>query len=276
MDSTGHWSRTVIVSRAYRRSGRPDDSPRPTPGPRCDRRRGAAQFSLRSCRRSLSRCRRTARSAISRSRCPFQLARTLKKAPRAIAQELAAALGQLPGVARVDVAPNGYLNLFLDRSAFLLARVRGEVAAVRADEPKTIVEHTAINPNKAAHIGHLRNAALGDTLVARAPVPRHAGRNPELHRRHRRPGGRRHRRIPGARTAIARRRAAHRRHDPVRLLLLGPVFARHRMVRAATRAGSPSAPPRSTISSTAPARPPRWARSSSIGSSARTWRRWRG
>ena len=96
---------------------------------------------------------------------PFQLARTLKKAPRAIAQELAAALGTLPGVARVEVAPNGFLNLFLERSPFLLSRVRGEVAAIRADEPKTIVEHTAINPNKAAHIGHLRNAALGDTLV---------------------------------------------------------------------------------------------------------------
>jgi len=95
---------------------------------------------------------------------PFQLARTLKKAPRAIAQELAARLGPLPGVTRVDVAPNGFLNLFLERSTFVLARVRGEVAAVRADEPKTIVEHTAINPNKAAHIGHLRNAALGFSL----------------------------------------------------------------------------------------------------------------
>ena len=63
------------------------------------------------------------------------------------------------------MAPNGFLNLFLERSPFLLSRVRGEVAALRADEPKTIVEHTAINPNKAAHIGHLRNAALGDTLV---------------------------------------------------------------------------------------------------------------
>jgi arginyl-tRNA synthetase len=96
---------------------------------------------------------------------PFQLARTLKKAPRAIAQELAASLGALPGVARVDVAPNGFINLFLDRAPFLLARVRGEIASFRAGEPKTIVEHTAINPNKAAHVGHLRNAALGDTLV---------------------------------------------------------------------------------------------------------------
>jgi arginyl-tRNA synthetase len=95
----------------------------------------------------------------------FQLARTLKKAPRLIAQELAASIATLPGVARVEVAPNGYLNLYFDRGPFLLARVRGEIAAVRAVEPKTIVEHTAINPNKAAHVGHLRNAALGDTLV---------------------------------------------------------------------------------------------------------------
>src|SRR5262252_7425447 len=60
----------------------------------------------------------------------FQLARTLRKAPRAIAQQLVAALEAVPGIARVDAAQNGYLNLFLDRRVFLLARVRGEVAAV--------------------------------------------------------------------------------------------------------------------------------------------------
>ncbi len=95
----------------------------------------------------------------------FQLARTLKKAPRAIAQDLATDISMLPGVTRVDVASNGYLNLYLDRTAFLLSRVRGELGSARSAEPKTIVEHTAINPNKAAHVGHLRNAALGDTLV---------------------------------------------------------------------------------------------------------------
>jgi arginyl-tRNA synthetase len=95
----------------------------------------------------------------------FQLARIVRKAPRVIAQELAAAAGQIPGVARIDVAPNGYLNLYLDRRAFLLARARGEVPALRSTSEKTVVEHTAINPNKAAHIGHLRNAALGDTLI---------------------------------------------------------------------------------------------------------------
>jgi len=95
----------------------------------------------------------------------FQLARALRKPPRAIAQELAPAAGQIPGVARAVATPNGYLNLYLDRPAYLIARLRGEVAAPEAVHEKTIVEHTAINPNKAAHIGHLRNAVLGDTLV---------------------------------------------------------------------------------------------------------------
>jgi arginyl-tRNA synthetase len=107
----------------------------------------------------------------------FELARRLRKAPRAIAQELAAALGPIDGIARVEAAPNGYLNVYLDRASFV-ERVRragpiGPAAAqgpegpgLRPDRPtKAIVEHTAINPNKAAHIGHLRNSALGDTLV---------------------------------------------------------------------------------------------------------------
>ncbi|MGE3705541.1 MAG: arginine--tRNA ligase [Vicinamibacterales bacterium] len=94
----------------------------------------------------------------------FQLARPLRKAPRAIAQELAGALPAIPGVERVVVAPNGYLNLYLDRASYMRARVRGEVAAAPVPAEKTVVEHTAINPNKAAHIGHLRNATLGDTL----------------------------------------------------------------------------------------------------------------
>jgi arginyl-tRNA synthetase len=95
----------------------------------------------------------------------FQLARALRKPPRAIAQELAAASGTIRGIRRIAAAPNGYLNLYLDRPAFLLPRVRGEVPAEVVAAQKTIVEHTAINPNKAAHIGHLRNAALGDTLA---------------------------------------------------------------------------------------------------------------
>src|SRR3982074_632061 len=77
----------------------------------------------------------------------FQLARALKKAPHAIARELAEATGEIPGVARVVAAPNGYLNLYLDRPAFLLDRVvpsRAEylVSPVADDAAtKTIVEH---------------------------------------------------------------------------------------------------------------------------------------
>src|SRR3954468_5529017 len=94
----------------------------------------------------------------------FELAKRLRKAPRAIAQEIAAAFGTVEGIRQVAAAPNGYLNFFLDRSTFLLERLR-PAAPVHADAGKAIVEHTAINPNKAAHGGHLRNAALGDTLV---------------------------------------------------------------------------------------------------------------
>jgi len=95
----------------------------------------------------------------------FQLARTLRKPPKAIAQELAGVLGALPGIAKVVAAPNGYLNLYMDRRPFALDRLNGRVAAARSADGKTVVEHTAINPNKAAHIGHLRNATLGDTIV---------------------------------------------------------------------------------------------------------------
>jgi arginyl-tRNA synthetase len=95
----------------------------------------------------------------------FQLARTLRRPPRAIAQELAEDAAAIPGVLKVAAAPNGYLNLHLDRAAFAIPRVRQQVPAEIGATEKTIVEHTAINPNKAAHIGHLRNATLGDTLV---------------------------------------------------------------------------------------------------------------
>jgi len=95
----------------------------------------------------------------------FQLARTLRKAPRAIAQDLAIAIGTIPGVERIVPTPNGYLNLYLERPPFVVARMTTAPPQPSGQLEKTIVEHTAINPNKAAHVGHLRNATLGDTLV---------------------------------------------------------------------------------------------------------------
>jgi arginyl-tRNA synthetase len=96
----------------------------------------------------------------------FELARRLRKPPRAIAQEIASAFGTVEGVRRVAAAPNGHLNVFLERADFLLQRLAPNAPLdARPIAGKAIVEHTAINPNKAAHVGHLRNSALGDTLV---------------------------------------------------------------------------------------------------------------
>jgi arginyl-tRNA synthetase len=94
----------------------------------------------------------------------FELARRLRKAPRAIAQEIVGALGTIEGFSRIEAAPNGYVNFFLDRPAFARAWIAGQAPPAPPPGNKAIVEHTAINPNKAAHIGHLRNAALGDAL----------------------------------------------------------------------------------------------------------------
>jgi len=96
--------------------------------------------------------------------CAFELARTLRKAPRAIAQEIVAALPPIDGIARIEAVGGGYINVFLDRAAFLRNHLGREVTPPATGRAKTIVEHTAINPNKAAHIGHLRNSILGDTI----------------------------------------------------------------------------------------------------------------
>jgi arginyl-tRNA synthetase len=95
----------------------------------------------------------------------FQLAKQLRQAPRKIAAELAADIGPIEGVAAVEVAGNGYVNIRLDRGALGAGLLRGESEEAAPVGEKVIVEHTNINPNKAAHIGHLRNATLGDTFV---------------------------------------------------------------------------------------------------------------
>src|SRR6201996_5207369 len=97
----------------------------------------------------------------------FEVAKRLRKAPRAIATELAAeltaALPSLEGVTSVEVAGAGYLNVRLDRAA-TVRRIAADQHADIGGPGFRLVEHTSINPNKAAHIGHLRNAILGDTF----------------------------------------------------------------------------------------------------------------
>ncbi len=150
----------------------------------------------------------------------FALAKLLKRPPRKIIEEIVDELQPIPGVATIEPAGAGYVNMRFERGAYASAlkdgsgargreklgdiprraprRVSesavvesalgtvpifskgasedakaastGELSQDEADPAKTsndkiIVEHTNINPNKAAHIGHLRNAVLGDTLV---------------------------------------------------------------------------------------------------------------
>ncbi len=94
----------------------------------------------------------------------LQLARTLRKAPKIIAQEIVAALGSVEGFAGFEVAGAGYINARFDRGTGvrLVVHAEGRPPSV---QDHVLVEHTSINPNKAAHIGHLRNAILGDTFV---------------------------------------------------------------------------------------------------------------
>jgi arginyl-tRNA synthetase len=97
----------------------------------------------------------------------FELAKRLKKSPKAVAEELKAASGVIPGIRQIQIAGAGYINFFLDRAATLRESFEEMTGGneARAAAEKVIVEHTNINPNKAAHIGHLRNSTLGDTFV---------------------------------------------------------------------------------------------------------------
>jgi arginyl-tRNA synthetase len=106
----------------------------------------------------------------------FQLARQLKRAPRSIAEEISKDLA-VEGVAAIEIAGNGYLNVRLDRGYYGSALLSGPAVFETPASGKIIVEHTNINPNKAAHIGHVRNAILGDTFVR---MLRASGRNVEV------------------------------------------------------------------------------------------------
>ncbi len=95
----------------------------------------------------------------------FELARRLRKAPRKIAEEIVAALGPVPGFAAFEVAGGGYINARLDRAVAVESCATDFEVSAPGQRLHALVEHTSINPNKAAHVGHLRNAILGDTFV---------------------------------------------------------------------------------------------------------------
>ncbi|HYN25829.1 MAG TPA: arginine--tRNA ligase [Pyrinomonadaceae bacterium] len=108
----------------------------------------------------------------------FELAKLIKQstgakvAPRAIAEQLKEKLAADEEISRIEVAGGGYLNIFFDRAQLLSVFAAVLPPAIDhatiesvSSRPKQMVEHTSINPNKAAHIGHVRNAVLGDTFV---------------------------------------------------------------------------------------------------------------
>ncbi len=114
----------------------------------------------------------------------FELARRLRKPPRKIAEEIVTGIGPIEGFERLEAAGAGYINAYLNRTEFASAILKNELPKIEklrrslvAQRGKILVEHTSINPNKAAHIGHLRNAILGDTFVR---LLRDAGREVDV------------------------------------------------------------------------------------------------
>jgi arginyl-tRNA synthetase len=95
----------------------------------------------------------------------FELAKKLRKAPRKIAEEIVGGIGPIEGFGKFEVAGAGYINARVDRGTMAAAVAKDKRPAVEHPSGKILVEHTSVNPNKAAHIGHLRNAILGDTFV---------------------------------------------------------------------------------------------------------------
>jgi arginyl-tRNA synthetase len=107
----------------------------------------------------------------------FELARKLRKAPRKIAEEIVAGIGVIPGFEKFEVAGGGYINVRVCRAELATAVLNDQSPAADISPGKVLVEHSSINPNKAAHIGHLRNAILGDTFVR---LLRFAGREVDV------------------------------------------------------------------------------------------------
>jgi arginyl-tRNA synthetase len=107
----------------------------------------------------------------------FELARKLRKAPRKIAEEMVAGIGAVEGIEKFEVAGAGYINVRINRAALAAALASDRTPPADVPPGKVLVEHSSINPNKAAHIGHLRNAILGDTFVR---LLRFAGREVDI------------------------------------------------------------------------------------------------
>jgi len=107
----------------------------------------------------------------------FPFAKPLRSAPLKIAEAIRNEIGPVEGIAELQVAPPGYLNVKIDRAWTAAALAADHKPPADPARGKILVEHSSINPNKAAHIGHLRNAILGDTFVR---LLRYSGREVDI------------------------------------------------------------------------------------------------
>jgi arginyl-tRNA synthetase len=107
----------------------------------------------------------------------FPFAKPLRSAPLKVAEMIRSEIGPIEGIAELQVALPGYLNIKIDRAWMAAALAADQKPPAAVAPGKILVEHSSINPNKAAHIGHLRNAILGDTFVR---LLRHAGREVDI------------------------------------------------------------------------------------------------
>ena len=97
----------------------------------------------------------------------FSLAREMKKDPKEIADELAKKL-KIKFIEKIE-ATGSYLNFYIDwkKVSPQLFKNMNEMYGKpeKIKEKKIMVEHTSTNPNKALHVGHIRNSSLGDSLM---------------------------------------------------------------------------------------------------------------
>jgi arginyl-tRNA synthetase len=104
----------------------------------------------------------------------LSMAKQRRESPMKIAQEMAERLRSKvpPYIQEINISPPGYLNFKVDWSGLaqdLIPQIlqEEELFGKPASKPKQkiFIEHTSVNPNKAMHIGHLRNSVLGDTVA---------------------------------------------------------------------------------------------------------------
>lgn len=113
------------------------------------------------------------------SNVSFQLAKELKRSPMEITQEILENLETPQYIKRIE-SKGPYINYYINYAQYstqLLEHITTNYGELKPQQKEQIIlEHTSANPNGPLHIGHLRNAIIGDSL---ARVLRKAGHTVE-------------------------------------------------------------------------------------------------